>query len=694
MASNNYYCCSTTTTFLLTLVCAAVIMSSRASPQLQVLFIYPNYISDFGYTYAFETARITIGQQYAAQSQYNLTTTFLENVDPTTVPSILTTYINASYDMFILCGGQFAATAQQFAAQYPQLYFVGIGVLPATPNLAMITSRMDQWAFLNGIMCGLVTKTNRVGFFSTWVVPSDPYMLANGFWKGVNTVNPGALVFLSLSDSYFNDIEATYGVKQMAVAGMDCIATQQNIQTANQEADALNMISGGYSSDSRFQSGEYVFTSGVSVWAPIFEPLIVQALTNTWVPNNRIIAGFNQSSIALSWWSTIATQPQYDEMRKTVEAYMANFTTSAEERIFCGSLATELGYPMANESECMTVYDLMALNNVTRHLIRFANLTASNVITQVYVNWQSPYAIAIATLAAIAILVILMLMVHIWVRREHPVYVASSPFFMMVILCGSLLISISVLFWATYPGEATCMLRPWLGGIGWALILSSILAKTHRIYQIFQLNSLEVVAITNRQLLLKFVTAIVCAECVILVFWQALIPLQTATSLSVGGLAYNQVYAYCGNSSNSVLGVFLAFNIALMLPAIVVAWLAREVADKYNESTAVTYAAFLALIISIITITTSVIVADIMDAAYMVPTIGILVIQYSTVGFIFVPKLLYVHEFMTWTSQLATGSSGNSATKSTPQQPMTSSNSSGNVNVKQHATKRQHVTVV
>jgi basic membrane lipoprotein Med (substrate-binding protein (PBP1-ABC) superfamily) len=628
---------------------------------LNILFIYPNSISDFGYTYAFELARTAAEQEFTSKG-YHIYTTFLASVEPATLPKIMTRFIQNHYSMFILCGGQFADTGIRFAAMYPDLYFVGFGSLPTTDNTAMILHRIDQWHFLNGIICGLATKTNKIAMFSVLIVPSSPYISTNAFWKGATLVNPNVQVEMYVSDSYFDKVVAITAVHQLKERGVDCLSIQQNDQTANQEADKNQIISGGFSGDSRFQSGEFVFSSGIAVWDTTFVSLIEQVYTDTWIPKHLVVAGFNQSAVRAAWWSTIARQPQYEYMRTTVQSYIDLFTNTSEELIFCGSLATDAGFPKSNDSDCMTSVELLQSNTIVPQVKRTGNLTREGVTRHVYVNWKSASAKVMLTLVGIFLALAFGIFVHLMKYYSNTNYKSSASLFMALILVGNILVAVSLIFWSAKPSPTTCMLRAWFAFIGEGLVLAAILAKTYRIHKIFQIDNLKIVALSDLQLVFNFIATIVCAELVILIFWQSLDPMVPATKIQ-SGLAYDEVHLYCKSKSIAGLAVALTFNGLLVISVLVVAWAARTVPDKWNEASLITYVSFVIILTGIIGIGSQILMSSNYIASYVASMVSVIIIMFSTVGFIFLPKIFYAHDIWSISSSITAPTSPSLKTK-------------------------------
>jgi basic membrane lipoprotein Med (substrate-binding protein (PBP1-ABC) superfamily) len=618
-------------------------LNTPSTTTLKAMFVYSNDINDFGYVFAYEQARVAVERKLTgAPYNYALKTSFWVNNNVSTVVNEMVPFINDGYTLFLFNGGQFTPAVNQLASSNPTLKFLGTSSVPNLDNTAMVMSRNYEWYFLNGVVCGMVTKTNKVAYLTFIRDHPDPYLNANAFWHGATLVNPDAQVHVASSNSYSDDVIGQYAIDEFAKSGVDCFAINQNTQTANARASSKKLISCGTSSDSRFSAGEYVFTSGIRFWDDTIFNFVKQVLDNNWQPKQIISDGFNQSALTLAWWSTLATEPQYDLMRQTVETHMNSLIGTSNETLFCGELATLTGYPKNSSSDCMTRLEILSTRRLVPGIILGPFYTRASVTSLVYVKPSDGAAIAVICIVAVFCVFIVATLVHLNLYRNNATYKASSPLFMMLILVGMLFVIISCIFWSLKPTKATCALRSWIAGFGWILITSALLAKTHRIYEIFDLRDFKAEAITNTMQIIKIMIGMLAGEFAILVIWQALDPLVPVTKV-VDGLEYNELYQYCKSKSAVPISVFLAFNALALIPNMLVAWITRTVTERYNESSAVGLTSAVTVFIGIIVIGATKIVNNSILAAYILPTIGMLGIIAIMYVMIFIPKILYVH---------------------------------------------------
>ncbi len=97
-------------------------------------------------------------------------------------------------ELIILDSGRFADHARAEAVQHPNIYFLSVYGRNYRENLSVYSSRMYQASYLAGIVAGLQTDKNRIGYVSgypTSYFKSD----VNAFTLGVRKYNRDAEVF-------------------------------------------------------------------------------------------------------------------------------------------------------------------------------------------------------------------------------------------------------------------------------------------------------------------------------------------------------------------------------------------------------------------------------------------------------------------------------------------------------------------
>ncbi len=160
----------------------------------------------------FERAKAELGAEIAViesgeQSQY--------------VPN-LQAAAEQGYDLIVAVGFLLADSVTEVAKQYPDSHFVMIDGTVDAPNVVSVLFRENEAAYLSGIIAGLTTKTNKVGFIGGMETP--PVIRFESGWKaGVATVNPDIENTVSFIGSFSNPGAGKEQATIMYKQGIDII---------------------------------------------------------------------------------------------------------------------------------------------------------------------------------------------------------------------------------------------------------------------------------------------------------------------------------------------------------------------------------------------------------------------------------------------------------------------------------------
>eukprot|EP01122_Echinamoeba_exundans_P003864 TRINITY_DN13916_c0_g1_i1.p1 TRINITY_DN13916_c0_g1~~TRINITY_DN13916_c0_g1_i1.p1 ORF type:complete len:318 (+),score=36.46 TRINITY_DN13916_c0_g1_i1:138-1091(+) len=288
--------------FFIALVSVLCFGVSSAAPygsnrQLKVAFMYPTSISDFGFTYSNEIARVTVERELLAAG-FNITTSFSQSVPPSDAAKVMEGFIADGNELIIATGGQYAAAVQQVAANYPSIRFVSTAGSTPKPNVAVGFPRNWEASFLLGYACALSSTTKKLGFVAAFDNNNVHTRAINSFYAGAKEADPSVTVFLATINSFLDPIvEAKSAAALMNESNVDCVASMVNDNTVNAVTNMRNVYSVGYASDARLTSGEYVLSSIIFKWEPYFRSRISRAYNDTWLCNEDIFWGFAGSAI-------------------------------------------------------------------------------------------------------------------------------------------------------------------------------------------------------------------------------------------------------------------------------------------------------------------------------------------------------------------------------------------------------------
>lgn len=141
-----------------------------------------------------------------AQKDLGIEFKYVEPASPAEDEEFLREYAEAGYDLVIATGFQMTESARTVAADYPDVKFLMIDDVIDLPNVKSMVFKEEEGSFLVGVIAGLMTKNNAVGFVGGMENPLIKKFEV-GFKQGAEYVNPKVKFFsvYTTGPNPFND---------------------------------------------------------------------------------------------------------------------------------------------------------------------------------------------------------------------------------------------------------------------------------------------------------------------------------------------------------------------------------------------------------------------------------------------------------------------------------------------------------
>lgn len=251
--------------------------------------------------------------------------------------------------------------------------------------------------------------------------------------------------------------------------------------------------------------------------------------------------------------------------------------------------------------------------------------------TYEYFEWNSGFAIALLSMAALGILLLFSLSaLFFWQRRSPVVKAAGGPLCHLILfsLLGSF---VSVIFFVGEPTVMSCMVRQVIFGLSFTLCVSCILVKSLKILLAFQMN-LELKELLDK-LYKPYVIICICTglQIIICAVWLTLYrPFKDKV------VQPKVILLECKEGSSVMFGLMLGYVVLLALICFTFAYKGRKLPQKYNEAKFITFGMLIYLMAWVIFIP-----VHVTTSGKYVPAVEVVVILISNYGILcchFLPK--------------------------------------------------------
>lgn len=210
--------------------------------------------------------------------QLNLELICREHVTKDEVAELVDELIVCGCEIIVANSFEFGDEIESVAKKYPEIYFFHATGIGEGKNLSSYFGRMYQIRYLCGIVAGLQTETDQIGYVAAFPI-SEVNRGINAFTLGVRKVNPNAKVYVRWTNSWGDDTATENATNQLLdTYEIDVLAMHTDSTRPLALAEERGVMSIGYNADnSQYYPNTYL-TAAVWDWESFYTPHILRCL--------------------------------------------------------------------------------------------------------------------------------------------------------------------------------------------------------------------------------------------------------------------------------------------------------------------------------------------------------------------------------------------------------------------------------
>lgn len=171
--------------------------------------------------------------------------------------------------------GEYALAA---AKEHPDIYFFHAAGVEEADNLATYFGWIYQMRYLSGIVAGMQTETDEIGYVAAYPI-SEVNRGINAFALGVRQVNPDARVYVEWTQSWTGEAEAEAATERLLDGhDIDVLTIHTDTNRPLEIAEERNIWCIGYNMDNIERYPNTFLTAPVFEWENFYEPHILECL--------------------------------------------------------------------------------------------------------------------------------------------------------------------------------------------------------------------------------------------------------------------------------------------------------------------------------------------------------------------------------------------------------------------------------
>ena len=307
-----------------------------------------------GYTYTHDIGIMGMQQNLGLSDSQIIRKINVNDSDKEATRKAIKECIDEGCNIIFSTSWGYMETTAQMAEEYPDVYFShGTGYMSNGKNFNNYFGRIYQPRYLSGIVAGMNTKTNKIGYVAA--MGSENSEVTGGidaFALGVYSVNPSAQIYVKVTNSWY-DPEAEKAAAS-TLLDMNCDVITQHCDTTYPQllAQQKNVYSIGYNSDMSKDAPDACLCSVIWNWSAYYTAAVQSVIDGTWDGSNYY-GGMNENLVGitqLAYFCKSGTQQKVDEAKKDI--------ISGKLGIFDGVIETNTGTTVGESGKTLKDSDI------------------------------------------------------------------------------------------------------------------------------------------------------------------------------------------------------------------------------------------------------------------------------------------------------------------------------------------------
>lgn len=250
--------------------------------------------------------------------------------------------------IFTTSWGYMQVTADM-AEKYLDVYFShGTGYMSNGKNFNNYFGRIYQARYLSGIVAGMNTKNNKIGYVAAQ--DSSNAEVTGGidaFAIGVESVNPKAKIYVDVTNSWYDEKKEKKASERLLSMGCDVMTQHCDTSYPQTLAQEKGVYGIGYNSDMSKETPKSCLTSVIWNWSAYYTAAVKSVIDGTWDGSNYY-GGMAEGLVEITDLASFAadgTQQKVDEATAEI--------LSGQNNVFDGVLETNTGKKIGQKGKTL-----------------------------------------------------------------------------------------------------------------------------------------------------------------------------------------------------------------------------------------------------------------------------------------------------------------------------------------------------
>ena len=306
------------------------------------------YISDpaegSGYSYTHDLG-IQGMQENLGLSSDQIVRKIVDDSDAQATEASIRECIDEGCNVIFSTSWGYMETTAAMAEEYPDIYFShGTGYKSNGKNFNNYFGRIYQARYLSGIVAGMNTKSNLIGYVAAQ--DSSNSEVTGGidaFAIGVASVNPDAKINVIITNSWYDPEKEEAASRQLLDMGCDVMAQHCDTAYPQTLAQERGVYGIGYNSDMSKETPDSCLTSVIWNWSAYYTSAVKSI-----IDGSNYYGGMAEGLVGITNLASFAAEGTQEKVDEATAAIL-----SGQSNVFDGVMTTNTGETIGQEGSTL-----------------------------------------------------------------------------------------------------------------------------------------------------------------------------------------------------------------------------------------------------------------------------------------------------------------------------------------------------
>ena len=214
----------------------------------------------------------------------------VDDTDPAAVEKAIQECVDEGCNIIFTTSWGYMDTTEQMAEKYPDIIKPichGPGYKRNGKNFIDYFGRIYQARYLGGIVAGMNTKSNKIGYVAAQGIDNSEVTGGiDAFAIGVASVNPDAKIYVKVTNSWYDPKGEEAASRELLSKGCDVMAQHCDTPYPQTMAEDAGVYGIGYNSDMRKETPDSCLCSVIWNWSAYYTSAVQSVIEGTWTGEN------------------------------------------------------------------------------------------------------------------------------------------------------------------------------------------------------------------------------------------------------------------------------------------------------------------------------------------------------------------------------------------------------------------------